>query len=48
MDNENTGTPLDKILPLLGKELSLALRLYEQAETQRNALKEHLNGKAVE
>ncbi len=47
MDNENTGTPLDKILPLLGKELSLALRLYEQAETQRKALKEHLNGKAV-
>ncbi len=47
MNSETMASPLDKILPLLGKELSLALRLYEQAEVQRKALKDHLNGKAV-
>lgn len=47
MENENIGTPLDRIESLLKAELSLALRLYEQAETQKKALKENLNGKAV-
>lgn len=47
MENEGKITPLDRLLPLLGKELSLAARLYEQAEAQREALKENLNGKAV-
>ena len=47
MENERTDTALDKILDLLKKELSLALRLYENAETQRRALKDNLNGMAV-
>ncbi len=47
MDNENRDPSLDRILELMREELSLALRLYEQAEVQRTALKEHLNGRAV-
>ena len=47
MENESRNEPLEKILPLLGRELSLALRLYERAEEQRQALKENLNGQAV-
>ena len=47
MDNKSNKTPLSRIEALLKSELSLALRLYEQAETQRKALKENLNGKAV-
>ncbi len=47
MDNEMKETALDRIESLLKAELSLTLRLYEQAETQKKALKENLNGKAV-
>ena len=47
MENKSGNAPLETILPLLGRELSLALRLYEQAEEQRKALKENLNGRAV-
>ena len=47
MDNESKTTPLDRIESLLKAELSLTLRLYEQSETQKKALKENLNGKAV-
>ena len=47
MEQENCGTPLDRIESLLKTELNLALRLYEQAEAQKKALKENLNGKAV-
>ena len=47
MEDENKDPSLERILELLKAELSLALRLYEQAETQRQALKENLNGKAV-
>ncbi len=38
---------LDRIEDMLRAELSLTLRLYEQAEAQKKALKENLNGKAV-
>ena len=47
MAEENKATPLERIESLLKAELALALRLYEQAETQKQALKENLNGKAV-
>ncbi len=47
MNNEANGTPLDRIESLLKAELSLTLRLYEQSEAQKKALKENLNGKAV-
>ncbi len=47
MEDEKKDPSLERIMELLKAELSLALRLYEQAETQRRALKENLNGKAV-
>ena len=47
MDNEMKETTLERIESLLKAELSLTLRLYEQAEAQKKALKENLNGKAV-
>ena len=47
MGTDNMETTLDCIESLLKTELSLTLRLYEQAETQKQALKENLNGKAV-
>ena len=47
MENEKMDAPLDKVQTLLKEELSLTLRLYEQAEEQRKSLKENLNGKAV-
>ena len=47
MEQENIGTPLDRVEAFLKTELALALRLYEQAEAQKKALKENLNGKAV-
>ena len=46
MENESK-TILDRIESLLKAELSLTLRLYEQSEAQKKALKENLNGKAV-
>ena len=47
MENEMKEATLGRIESLLKSELSLTLRLYEQAETQKKALKENLNGKAV-
>lgn len=47
MDNESKKEPLDRIESLMKAELSLTLRLYEQSEAQKKALKENLNGKAV-
>lgn len=47
MENESKTTPLERIESLLKAELSLTLRLYEQSETQKKALRENLNGKAV-
>ena len=46
MENES-NTTLERIESLLKAELSLTLRLYEQSEAQKKALKENLNGKAV-
>ena len=46
MENESK-TMLERIESLLKAELSLTLRLYEQSEAQKKALKENLNGKAV-
>ena len=47
MESEMKDTALERIESLLKAELSLTLRLYEQSETQKKALKENLNGKAV-
>lgn len=47
MENETKAAPLDRIIAILREELSLAARLHEQAEAQRKALKDNLNGKAV-
>ena len=47
MEEENKMMPLERVESLLKTELSLALRLYEQAKAQKDALKENLNGKAV-
>ena len=47
MGTDNMETTLECIESLLKAELALTLRLYEQAETQKQALKENLNGKAV-
>ena len=47
MENEKKETSLDRFLAILKEELSLAARLYDEAEAQRKALKDNLNGRDV-